>query len=74
MSVKQNTKRFLLFYIDYEACTYGVNGEQRREFLADISSFANTAGGDLLIGMTCDFRAVLLVYRLSKPCRKPRDG
>jgi Putative DNA-binding domain len=39
-------------YIDYKAATYGRAPENHREFLADISSFANTAGGDLVIGMT----------------------
>ncbi len=38
-------------YVDYKAATYGTTPEQHREFLADISSFANTAGGDLIIGM-----------------------
>ncbi|MGX9576657.1 AlbA family DNA-binding domain-containing protein [Mesorhizobium sp. f-mel] len=28
------------------------NEEQKRELLADMSSFANTGGGDLLIGIT----------------------
>jgi hypothetical protein len=38
-------------YIDYKRQTYG-NGEQAHaEYLADVSSFANTAGGDLVIGM-----------------------
>ena len=39
-------------YIDYKEITYGRSDEQHREFLADISSFANTVGGDLIIGMT----------------------
>jgi hypothetical protein len=39
-------------YIDYKEITYGPSGDQHREFLADISSFANTVGGDLIIGMT----------------------
>jgi Putative DNA-binding domain len=39
-------------YIDYKETTYGPTGDQHREFLADISSFANTVGGDLVIGMT----------------------
>jgi Putative DNA-binding domain len=39
-------------YIDYKESTYGPSGDQHREFLADISSFANTVGGDLVIGMT----------------------
>jgi hypothetical protein len=39
-------------YIDYKASTYGGSPADHREFLADISSFANTVGGDLVIGMT----------------------
>ena len=39
-------------HIDYKRETYGGNDEARREFLADISSFANSLGGDLVIGMT----------------------
>src|SRR6266849_1712734 len=38
-------------YIDYKTSTYGAASDQHREFLADISSFANTVGGDLVIGM-----------------------
>jgi hypothetical protein len=37
--------------IDYKASTYGAKHAQRREFLADVSSFANTVGGDLVIGI-----------------------
>src|SRR5271154_1277780 len=38
-------------WIDYKRDTYGSNGDARLEFLKDISSFANTSGGDLVIGM-----------------------
>jgi hypothetical protein len=38
--------------IEYKRETYGGSDDQRREFLADVSSFANAAGGDLIIGMT----------------------
>jgi hypothetical protein len=37
--------------IEYKRQTYGGKDIDRAEFLADISSFANTAGGDLLIGI-----------------------
>jgi hypothetical protein len=37
--------------IEYKRETYGANDEARREFLADISSFANARGGDVLIGV-----------------------
>lgn len=37
--------------IDYKSSTYGAKYAQRREFLADVSSFANTVGGDLVIGI-----------------------
>jgi hypothetical protein len=39
-------------HVEYKRETYGTNDDQRREFLADVSSFANAAGGDLIIGMT----------------------
>jgi schlafen family protein len=38
-------------YVEYKRETYGTSDDQRREFLADVSSFANAAGGDLIIGM-----------------------
>ena len=37
--------------IDYKRDTYGKAESDKREFLADISSFANTIGGDIVIGM-----------------------
>jgi hypothetical protein len=38
-------------HVEYKRETYGTNDDQRREYLADVSSFANSAGGDLVIGM-----------------------
>jgi Schlafen, AlbA_2 len=38
-------------YIDYKRQIYGNAHADYSEFLADISSFANTAGGDIVIGM-----------------------
>ena len=38
--------------IDYKRQTYGNADKDHGEFLADVSSFANTAGGDIVIGMT----------------------
>jgi schlafen family protein len=38
-------------YIDYKQQTFGGNDGEHAEFLADLSSFANTAGGDIVIGM-----------------------
>jgi hypothetical protein len=38
-------------YLDYKQETYGGADNDRSEFLADISSFANTLGGDLVIGV-----------------------
>jgi hypothetical protein len=37
--------------IDYKRDTYGSSGDDKREFLADVSSFANTIGGDIVIGI-----------------------
>jgi len=41
-------------YIEYKQQTYGGDDKEHAEFLADVSSFANAAGGDLVIGMTAD--------------------
>ena len=38
-------------YLDYKQKIYGDSGDDRSEFLADILSFANTLGGDLVIGV-----------------------
>jgi hypothetical protein len=38
-------------YLDYKQATYGDAGNDRSEFLADISSFANALGGDVVIGV-----------------------
>lgn len=38
--------------IDYKAATYGNRDQDYGEFLADVSSFANTVGGEIVIGMT----------------------
>lgn len=40
--------------IEYKRDTYGNADRDHGEFLADISSFANTAGGDIIIGMTAE--------------------
>jgi hypothetical protein len=37
--------------IDYKRTTYGDRHADYAEFLADVSSFANTAGGDLVLGV-----------------------
>jgi hypothetical protein len=37
--------------IEYKKETYGATDKDHAEYLADVSSFANTAGGDLVIGM-----------------------
>jgi hypothetical protein len=38
--------------IDYKEALAGTNDEAKREFVADVSSFANTAGGHIIYGMT----------------------
>ena len=38
-------------YLDYKQQTYGNAETDHVELLADASSFANTAGGDIVIGM-----------------------
>jgi Putative DNA-binding domain len=37
--------------IDYKRDTYGNSDSDKREFLADITSFANALGGDIVIGI-----------------------
>src|ERR1700686_1508097 len=37
--------------IEYKRTTYGAAHADHTEFLADISSFANTSGGDIVLGM-----------------------
>ncbi|MDD2766035.1 MAG: ATP-binding protein [Opitutaceae bacterium] len=37
--------------LDFKRVTYGKADADKREFLADISAFANTLGGDLIIGL-----------------------
>jgi hypothetical protein len=36
---------------DYKRDIYGNSENDKREFLADVSSFANTIGGDIVIGI-----------------------
>ncbi len=38
--------------IEYKWDLPGTSPEEKREFLADVCSFANMAGGDLVYGMT----------------------
>src|SRR3954451_5424370 len=38
--------------IEFKRETYGTADKDHSEFLADISSFANTSGGDIVLGMT----------------------
>ena len=37
--------------IEYKRDLPGTGNEDRKEFLKDVSSFANTSGGDLLYGV-----------------------
>lgn len=37
--------------IEYKRDSYGGSDEAKREFLSDVSSFANTIGGDIVIGL-----------------------
>lgn len=37
--------------IDYKQDVYGASDNEKKELLADVSSFVNTEGGDLLIGV-----------------------
>src|SRR6185437_3977888 len=49
--------------IEYKRELPGTSDEQKREFLADVSSFANTGGGDIteIVGLSsCDFDVEIL--------------
>jgi Putative DNA-binding domain len=46
-----DTKAAEALTIEYKRDAYGGNDAARAEFLADVSSFANTRGGDLLVGI-----------------------
>jgi predicted HTH transcriptional regulator len=46
-----DTKAPEALHIEYKQQSYGANDQARREFLADVSSIANSRGGDLLIGV-----------------------
>lgn len=45
--------------IEYKSELHIETGDQRREFLADVSSFANANGGDLIFGITEDSNSKL---------------
>ena len=38
-------------YLDFKAAAVGGADDDRREFLADVSAFANAAGGDIIYGV-----------------------
>lgn len=40
--------------IEFKSAIYGSSDDQKREMLKDISSFANTSGGRLILGMQAD--------------------
>lgn len=40
--------------LEYKAILPGNPDSERREFLADVSSFANSLGGSIVLGIVCD--------------------
>lgn len=40
--------------LDYKAILPGHSDSDKKEFLADVSSFANSIGGDIVFGIVCD--------------------
>ena len=40
--------------LDYKALLPGSSDSDKKEFLADVSSFANSIGGDIIFGIICD--------------------
>ncbi len=56
--------------LEFKQETYGLDGEGKREFLKDVSAFANSAGGHLVIGMKVDDGGTLqtgILYILRHP-------
>jgi hypothetical protein len=53
--------------IEYKRELPGTRDEDKREFLADISSFANTEGGDMLYGVTEDQGVIADIAGASSP-------
>ncbi|MGH8336465.1 MAG: AlbA family DNA-binding domain-containing protein, partial [Gammaproteobacteria bacterium] len=54
--------------IEYKRELPGTSDEQKREFLADVSSFANTSGGDIIYGVAENQGVITEIVGLS-----PRD-
>jgi hypothetical protein len=61
-------------YIDYKQQSYGNDDRAKEEFRADISSFANTDGGDIVIGMATkgDAPTAICPLALDVPREKER--
>jgi hypothetical protein len=53
--------------IEYKLELPGTRDEDKREFLADVSSFANTEGGDILYGVAEDQGVITDIVGLSSP-------
>jgi predicted HTH transcriptional regulator len=39
-------------YIDFKSAPIGTTDEDKREFVADVTAFANASGGDIIFGVT----------------------
>src|SRR5271165_1603151 len=53
--------------IEYKRELPGAKDEEKREFLADVSSFANTEGGDILYGVDEDQGIITDIVCVSSP-------
>ena len=53
--------------VDYKLALPGASDAEMKEFLADVSSFANTAGGDLLLGVSEDKGVPTKTVGLTEP-------
>ncbi len=51
--------------IEYKRDTYGNGDADHAEWLADVSSFANTVGGDIIIGMEAKKRCAVAIAPLT---------
>ena len=62
-------------FLDFKADKIGSADRDKREFLADVTAFANAAGGDLILGVRTKDGAAddICGIDLIDPTRKPND-
>lgn len=58
--------------LEFKSELVGLKDEDKREFLADVSAFANTSGGDLIFGVEAKQGKAIAVRGWKQPTRMPR--